>query len=85
MLPGVIPRARSTWCLHEVAALVSWGVVLSGEDSPPSGLLGDGECGPLGFWLKKLLWKLASPSAGRSVDDWTSGCGPLPPPPTPQL
>lgn len=61
------------------------GVVLGPRTPLRPGDWETGELGPLGFWLKKLLWKLASRSAGRSVSDWTSGCGPLPPPPTPLL
>lgn len=84
MLPAVSPRARSAagtrwrrWCCG------AWFSVPRTPLRP--GDWETGELGPLGFWLKKLLWKLASRSAGRSVSDWTSGCGPLPPPPTPLL
>lgn len=37
MVPAESPRVRSARCRHEVAALVSRGVVLGAEDAPLSG------------------------------------------------
>ena len=83
MPPGAISRAGSGMAPRRRPRGLSRGVVLSGQDPLPSGSLGGVEFGDLRFGLEKLLWKSASPSAGRFVDDQTLGYGSpsrLPPP-----
>lgn len=62
MLPGVSPRARGARGLRKVAALVSRGMVLGGQDAAPSRLLGDG-----GAWTPVILAEKAALEIGITV------------------